>query len=80
LCAARHPTGLGENLVKNPRVVTLGIMIVVGVMLQGCAVVAVADAAVTATATVVGVGVKATGAVVEAMIPSGSDDEKQKKK
>jgi hypothetical protein len=66
--------------VKNPRVVTLGIMIVVGVMLQGCAVVAVADAAVTATATVVGVGVKATGAVVEAMIPSGSDDEKQKKK
>ncbi len=65
---------------KNPRVVTLGIMIVVGVMLQGCAVVAVADAAVTATATVVGVGVKATGAVVEAMIPSGSDDEKQKKK
>jgi hypothetical protein len=66
--------------VKNPRVVTLGIMIVVGVMLQGCAVVAVADAAVTATATVVGVGVKATGAVVEAMIPSGSDEEKQKKK
>ncbi|MEY4014293.1 MAG: hypothetical protein RLZZ290_1157 [Pseudomonadota bacterium] len=65
---------------KNPRVVTLGIMIVVGVMLQGCAVVAVADAAVTATATVVGVGVKATGAVVEAMIPSGSDEEKQKKK
>ena len=36
----------------------------------GCAVVAVADAAVTVGATVVKTGVKATGAVVNAMIPN----------
>ncbi|MEY3572101.1 MAG: hypothetical protein RJA77_16 [Pseudomonadota bacterium] len=65
---------------KNPRVVTLAVMFVAGMLVQGCAVIAVADAAVTATATVVGVGVKATGAVVEAMIPSSSEEDKQKKK
>jgi len=36
---------------------------------SGCAVVAVADAAVTVVATVVTTGVKATGAVVNAVIP-----------
>ncbi|MGA1694630.1 MAG: hypothetical protein ACO38B_06990 [Burkholderiaceae bacterium] len=65
---------------KNPRVVTLAVMLVAGMLVQGCAVIAVADAAVTATATVVGVGVKATGAVVEALIPSSSEEDKQKKK
>jgi hypothetical protein len=40
----------------------------------------VADAAVTVTATVVGVGVKATGAVVDAVIPGSSEDEEKKKK
>ena len=35
----------------------------------GCAVVAVADAAVTAVAVVVKTGVKATGAVIDAVIP-----------
>ena len=59
---------------------TLAVMLVAGMLVQGCAVIAVADAAVTATATVVGVGVKATGAVVEAMIPSSSEEDKQKKK
>jgi hypothetical protein len=43
---------------------------VVAVLLcSGCAVVAVADAAVTVVATVVTTGVKATGAVVNAVIP-----------
>jgi hypothetical protein len=43
---------------------------VVAVLLcSGCAVVAVADAAVTVVATVVATGVKATGAVVNAVIP-----------
>ena len=37
----------------------------------GCAVVAVADAAVTVVATVVKTGVKATGAVLDAVIPDG---------
>ena len=36
---------------------------------SGCAVVAVADAAVTVAATVVKTGVKATGAVIGAVIP-----------
>lgn len=43
---------------------------VVAVLLcSGCAVVAVAGAAVTVVATVVTTGVKATGAVVTAVIP-----------
>ncbi len=43
---------------------------VVAVLLcSGCAVVAVADAAVTVVSTVVSTGVKATGAVVNAVIP-----------
>ena len=36
---------------------------------SGCAVVAVADAVVTTTAVVVKTGVKATGAVVDAVLP-----------
>lgn len=48
--------------------------------LQGCAVIAVADAAVTATATVVGVGVRATGAVVDAIIPGSSEEDSKKNK
>ncbi len=40
-------------------------------------VIAVADAAVTTVATVVKVGVKATGAVVGAVIPDSKDDEKK---
>lgn len=41
---------------------------------QGCAVVAVADAVVTVAATVVKTGVKATGAVIGAVIPDSKDD------
>lgn len=39
----------------------------------GCAVVAVADAVVTVAATVVSTGVKATGAVIGAVIPDSKD-------
>ena len=42
--------------------------------LQGCAVVAVADAAVTVVATGVAVTAKAVGAVADAIIPDGDDD------
>ena len=42
--------------------------------LQGCAVVAVADAAVTVVATGVKVTAKAVGAVADAIIPDGDDD------
>jgi hypothetical protein len=40
--------------------------------LSGCAVVAVADMAVTTDSTVVSTGVKATGAVIDAVIPDSS--------
>lgn len=43
--------------------------VVAALLCSGCAVVAVADAAVTVVATVVTTGVKATGAVVNAVIP-----------
>ncbi|HLA33421.1 MAG TPA: hypothetical protein VJ001_00990 [Rhodocyclaceae bacterium] len=43
----------------------------------GCAVVAVADAAVTVAATTVKVGAKVVGAAVDVVIPD--DDEKDKK-
>ncbi len=42
-------------------------------MCQGCAVVALADAAVTVAATVVKTGVKVTGAVIDAAIPDSKD-------
>ncbi|WP_394755697.1 hypothetical protein [Rhodoferax sp.] len=42
-------------------------------MCSGCAVVAVADAVVTVAATVVTTGVKATGAVINAVIPDSKD-------
>ena len=44
------------------------------VLLQACAVVAVADAAVTVVATGVKVTAKAVGAVEDAIIPDGDDD------
>ena len=43
----------------------------------GCAVVSVADAAVSVTATAVKVGAKVVGAAVDAVIPG--DDKKDKK-
>jgi len=45
--------------------------------LEGCAVVAVADAAVTVVATTVKVGAKVVGAAVDLVIPD--DDQKGKK-
>ncbi|MBD5801043.1 hypothetical protein AZOA_04450 [Azoarcus sp. Aa7] len=44
-------------------------------MLGGCAVFAVADAAVTVVATTVKVGAKVVGAGVDAVIPDDDDDE-----
>lgn len=46
------------------------------VLLQtGCSVIAVADAAVTVVATGVKVTAKAVGAVADAVIPDGNDDQ-----
>jgi hypothetical protein len=43
---------------------------------SGCAVIAVADAVVTAGATVVKTGFKVTGAVVDAIIPDSKPEKK----
>ena len=60
----------------NRRVlINLSVACGLALSLQGCAVVAVADAAITVTATAVKVGAKAVGAVADAVIP----DSKEKK-
>ena len=57
--------------VSSPaRVIVLCLLVIVS--LSGCAVVAVADLAVTTVSTVVSTGVKATGAVIDAVIPDSS--------
>ena len=47
----------------------VGITLLAISLLNGCAVIAVADAVVVTAATVVKTGVKATGAVIGAVIP-----------
>lgn len=64
---------------KNPfgRVLVLVFVFVLVLgtsLLGGCAVVAVADAAVTVVATGVKVGAKVVGAAVDAVIPDSKDD------
>ncbi|MEY3627394.1 MAG: hypothetical protein RL163_1893 [Pseudomonadota bacterium] len=57
--------------VSSPaRVMVLCLLVIV--CLSGCAVVAVADLAVTTVSTVVSTGVKATGAVIDAVIADSS--------
>lgn len=52
------------------QVIVRGIgLVALGFLCSGCAVVAVADAVVTTGAVIVKTGVKATGAVVGAVIP-----------
>jgi hypothetical protein len=51
----------------------------VSCMLSGCAVIAVADLAVTSVATVAKVGVKTVGAAVDAVIPNKKSDADQSK-
>ena len=48
--------------------------------LNGCAVIAVADAAVSVAATAVKTTVKVAGAVVDAAIPDGDEDEQDNQK
>ncbi|MGD9970896.1 MAG: NF038104 family lipoprotein [Sulfuricurvum sp.] len=47
--------------------------VVLAIMIQGCAVVTVADAAVSVTATAVKTTANVAGAVVDAAIPDGDD-------
>ncbi|HLA33424.1 MAG TPA: NF038104 family lipoprotein [Rhodocyclaceae bacterium] len=57
-------------------IVRIPILICMLSLLEGCAVVAVADAAVTVAATTVKVGAKVVGAAVDVVIPD--DDKKDK--
>jgi hypothetical protein len=59
------------NLLRSHSHATLRLVLIVGMVLslQACAVVAVADAAVTVVATGVKVTAKAVGAVADAVIP-----------
>ena len=67
-----HPTH------RHPRQRVAGWLLlpVLSLGLQGCAVVAVADAAITVVATGVKVTAKAVGAVANAVIPDGDDTAK----
>ena len=61
-----------QNFLIRPLLgLTLSVLLL---SLQGCAVVAVADAAVTVVATGVSITAKAVGAVADAVIPDGDDD------
>jgi hypothetical protein len=60
-----------------PKALKIALVIGLASFNHACMVIAVADAAVTTAATVVKVGVKATGAVVGAVIPDSKDDEKK---
>lgn len=54
----------------------LAVCVLLAPTLQGCAVVAVADAAITVVATGVKVTAKAVGAVADAVIPDSDDKPK----
>ncbi len=60
-----------HDLAMNPYALLL--MMVLACSLGGCAVIAVADAAVTVAATGVKVAAKTVGAVADAVIPDGDD-------
>lgn len=67
-----HFSGILSSM--NLRVARIAALISVTALLSGCAVVAVADAAVTVVATGVKVTAKTVGAVADAVIPDGDDD------
>ena len=61
------------------KVCRLLLVVAAASMTGGCAVFAVADAAVTVVATTVKVGAKVVGAGVEAVLPDGDDDKHKSK-
>ena len=60
-----------QGLTVNPMFKPLCAAVFSALLCSGCAVVAVADAAVTVVATGVKVGAKTVGAVADAVIPDG---------
>lgn len=60
---------------EMPRLVRLTILLGITMLASACAVVAVADAAVTVAATAVKITAKGVGAVADAVIPDGDDDD-----
>ena len=53
---------------------------VISLLLSGCSLFAVADAAVTVVATTVKVGAKVVGAAADAVIPDGDDKQGKEEK
>jgi hypothetical protein len=68
-----------KSRVLSTRIMALAAIFLVTSVSSGCAVIAVADAAITVGATAVKVGAKTVGAVVDVVTPD-SDAEKAKKK
>ena len=62
-----RPTDYEDSRMK--RIIKTLVRLMAVLMMGGCAVLTVADAAVSVTATVVKTGVKAAGAVINAVIP-----------
>ena len=62
------------NILQKQR--WLATLLTTTLLCSGCAVVAVADAVVTAGATVVKTGFKVTGAVIDAVIPDSKEAKK----
>jgi hypothetical protein len=68
-------TAFSTRAVRRQLVLAL-LSVAAALSCSGCAVVAVADALVTTTAVVVKTGVKAAGAVVDAVIPDSKEAKK----
>ncbi len=77
----KHPSLPAENLaawLRRARIVLL--MTTASLMLSGCAIYTVADAAVSVVATGVKVTAKVVGAAVDAVTPGDDDSDEAKKK
>jgi hypothetical protein len=69
-----------SSLSKGINLKRLIVVAVLALSVQGCAVIAVADAAVSVAATVVKTTAKVGGAVIGAAIPDSKPDEKTEEK
>ena len=72
--AVKQITNHQNGRIRGWPVICIAVLIL---LLEGCAVVAIADAAVTVVATTVKVGAKVVGAAVDLVIPDS--DQKEKK-
>jgi hypothetical protein len=67
------------KIMMKTRLTSVVVALLLSSMASGCAVIAVADAAISVGATAVKIGAKTVGAVVDVVIPDGDDKDKEKK-